>query len=79
MEKRYTAKQGQYLAFIYYYTRIHGHAPSEGEMQTYFRVSPPTVHQMILSLEARGLITRTAGQARSIGLLLTRENLPDLE
>ena len=42
----YTDKQGQYLAFINYYTKIHGRAPSESDIQSYFRVSPPTVHQM---------------------------------
>ena len=47
-------------------------------MQQYFRVSPPSVHQMILTLERRGLIERTPGQARSIRLLLSREELPDL-
>lgn len=76
---RYTEKQGQYLAFIYYYTKIHGRSPSESEMQAYFGVTPPTVHQMVLSLERNGLITRTSGQARSIRLLLPRDELPDLE
>jgi DNA-binding MarR family transcriptional regulator len=76
---RYTEKQGQYLAFIYYYTKISGRSPSEAEMQAYFGVTPPTVHQMVLSLEKNGLITRTAGQARSIKLLLPRHELPDLE
>jgi DNA-binding MarR family transcriptional regulator len=76
---RYTEKQGQYLAFIYYYTKIHGRSPSESEMQAYFGVTPPTVHQMVLSLERNGLITRTPGQARSIRLLLPRDELPDLE
>ena len=76
---RYTEKQGQYLAFIYYYTKIHGRSPSEAEMQVYFGVTPPTVHQMILSLEKNGLITRTPGQARSIRILLPRCELPDLE
>ena len=76
---RYTEKQGQYLAFIYYYAKIHGRSPSEAEMQAYFGVTPPTVHQMVLSLESNGLITRTAGQARSIRLLLPRNELPDLE
>jgi len=47
-------------------------------MQQYFRVSPPSVHQMILALEANGLIERTPGQARSIRLLIPREALPDL-
>ena len=53
---RYTEKQGQYLAFIYYYTKIHGRSPSEADMQAYFGVTPPTVHQMVLSLERNGLI-----------------------
>ena len=48
MKKTYTDKQGQYLAFIYYYAKIHGCAPSEAEMQQYFRVSPTAVHQMVL-------------------------------
>jgi Mn-dependent DtxR family transcriptional regulator len=78
MKKPYTEKQGQYLAFIYYYSKIHGRAPAEAEMQQYFRVSPPSVHQMILTLEARGLIARTPGQARSIRLLIPPEELPDL-
>ncbi|MGH2362861.1 MAG: LexA family protein [bacterium] len=76
---RYTEKQGQYLAFIYYYTKLHRRAPSEADIQDYFKVSPPTVHQMILSLEKQGCIERTPGQARSIRLLLTREELPDLD
>jgi DNA-binding MarR family transcriptional regulator len=76
---RYTEKQGQYLAFIYYYTKIHGRSPSESDMQGYFGVTPPTVHQMVLSLERNGLIERTPGEARSIRLLLARHELPDLE
>ena len=48
-------------------------------MQQYFRVSPPAVHQMVLTLESRGLIERTPGQARSIHLLISREELPDLD
>jgi repressor LexA len=78
MKKLYTHKQGQYLAFIYHYTRIHRRAPAEAEMQAYFRVSPPTVHQMVLTLEARRLIERTPGQARSIRLRIHPEELPDL-
>jgi len=78
LKKLYTHKQGQYLAFIYYYTRIHGRPPAEAEMQQYFRVSPPSVHQMVLTLEARGFIERTPGQARSIRLVIPSEELPDL-
>jgi repressor LexA len=76
---KYSQTQGQYLAYIYYYTKIHGHAPSETDMQRYFKVSPPSVHQMILTLEKKGLIKREPGKARSISLLVPREELPDLE
>jgi DNA-binding MarR family transcriptional regulator len=64
--KPFTAKQGQYLAYIYYYTKIHGRPPAESDLQRFFRVTPPVVHQMIKTLEARGLIERQPGAARSI-------------
>jgi len=76
--KRYTLKQGRYLAFIYYYTKLHGVPPAEADMQAYFRVTPPSVHQMILTLEANGFIERTPGKARSIRLLISGQELPDL-
>ncbi len=76
---RYTERQGQYLAFIYYYTKISGRPPAEADMQRYFRVSPPSVHQMVVTLEANGFIERIPGQCRSIRLLIPREELPDLE
>jgi DNA-binding MarR family transcriptional regulator len=76
---RYTPKQGQYLSYIHYYTKIHGIPPSEADMQHYFRVSPPTVHQMILTLEARGFIERVPRTPRSVRLMIPRSDLPDLE
>ena len=79
METTYTPTQGQYLAFIYYYTKIHGIAPAEADIQRYFQTSPPAIHQMIVTLEKRGFICRVPGQARSINLRLTRNQLPDLE
>ena len=57
-KRPYTDKQGQYLAFIYYYTKLHRQAPAEADMERYFRVTPPSVHQMVLTLETRGLIER---------------------
>ncbi len=76
---RFTSKQGQYLFFIYYYTKIHGVAPAEADVQKFFKVTPPAVHGMIMSLERRGLIERTPGKARSIRLRVPRTSLPDLE
>jgi DNA-binding MarR family transcriptional regulator len=75
----FTAKQGQYLAFIYYYTKIHGTPPAEADFRRFFRVTPPVVHQMIKTLHLRGFIEREPGRARSIELRLTRAQLPDLE
>ncbi|MBV8829454.1 MAG: hypothetical protein JO217_03620 [Acidobacteriaceae bacterium] len=77
--KPFTAKQGQYLAFIFYYTKIHGFAPAESDMQKYFKVTPPSVHQMVLTLEANGFIERIPRRNRSIRLLIPRQELPDLE
>ncbi len=75
----FTPKQGQYLAFIYYYTKLNRVAPAEADFVRYFEVSAPSVHQMIKKLEADGWISRTPGQGRSIRLRVSRERLPDLE
>jgi len=48
-------------------------------MERYFRVTPPSVHQMVLTLEAKGLIERTPGLGRSIRLLVQRDGLADLK
>jgi DNA-binding MarR family transcriptional regulator len=74
----FTSKQGQYLAFIYAYTRLLGRPPAEADLQRHFRVTPPSVHQMVLTLERRGLIRRQPGVARSIELLIDPDSLPVL-
>lgn len=73
-----TPRQGQYLAFIYHYTKVNGRPPAQADIQEYFRVSPPTVHQMILNLEKRGLLARVPGEPRSLRVLLPPEQLPEL-
>ena len=77
-EKAFTPKQGQYLAFIYAYTRLHRRPPAETDMQLYFRVSPPSVHQMVLTLDRLGFIRRQPRVARSIEILVDPQCLPDL-
>jgi len=79
MKPPYTVKQGQYLAYIHQYAVLHGCAPAEADMQRFFAVTPPTVHQMILTLERRGFIRREPGVARSITLIIASESLPALE
>jgi DNA-binding MarR family transcriptional regulator len=76
--KNFTAKQGQYLAFIHLYTRLHRRPPAETDMQKYFRVSPPSVHQMVLTLERVGFIRRQPRVARSIEMLVDPKCLREL-
>ena len=75
----FTATQGQYLAFIHAYTTLHRRPPAESDFQDFFRVTPPTVHRMIVTLHERGLIQRQPGQARSITLLVAPDQLPPLQ
>lgn len=74
----FTDKQGQYLAFIYAYSRIERRPPAEADLQRFFAVTAPSVHRMIIELEDRGLITREPGRARSVKLLIPPEALPIL-
>ena len=76
--KTFTPKQGQYLAFIHLYTRLHRRPPAEADMQQYFRVSPPSVHQMVLTLEREGFIKRHPRAPSSIELLVDPMLLPEL-
>lgn len=73
---RFTAKQGQYLAFIYAYSQINRRAPAEADFQHYFRVTAPSVHSMIKTLDQAGLIQRQPGVARSIKLRVSPQELP---
>jgi len=76
--KPFTPTQGQYLAFIHLYTRLHRRPPAETDMQEYFRVSPPSVHQMVMTLERAGLIRRRPRTPRSIEVLVDPKLLPEL-
>ena len=53
----FSARQGQYLAFIQAYTFVNGRPPAQSDIARFFRVTPLTVHQMILRLEKAGLIS----------------------
>jgi DNA-binding MarR family transcriptional regulator len=78
-DRGFTEKQGQYLAFIYTYSRMFRRPPAETDMQRHFRVSPPSVHQMVATLERNGLTRRQPDAPRSIELLVAPEHLPILE
>ncbi|MCL1123667.1 LexA family protein [Shewanella surugensis] len=75
----FTDKQGQYLAFIYQYTKLNGIPPAHTDLQKYFEVTPPSVNQMINTLEKKGLISKKPRKARSLSLLFPSEQLPVLK
>ena len=74
----FTEKQGEYLALIHAYVVLNGRAPAETDMQRFFRVTPLSVHSMVIELERRGLISRTPREARCIALLVDPADLPPL-
>jgi len=75
----YSARQGQYLAFIHAYTQLNRRPPAEVDFQSFFGVTPPTVHETLKTLQRKGFITRRRGEPRSIRLLLEPHEIPELE
>jgi (p)ppGpp synthase/HD superfamily hydrolase len=74
----YTMKEGQYIAFIHYYTKLNGVPPAEADMQRYFKTAPPSVHQMIVKLEEKGLISRIPNAPRTIKVAIPNDRIPQL-
>src|SRR5580698_3264639 len=61
----FTPRQGQYLAFIHAYTLVNGRPPAQADIQRFFQLTPPSVYQMLLTLERQGLISRRPGVPRA--------------
>ena len=75
---RFTERQGQYLAFIHAYTKVNARPPAQADLQRFFAVAAPSVHQMILALERKGFLRRSPGRARCLEVLVNPEYLPVL-
>jgi Mn-dependent DtxR family transcriptional regulator len=75
----FTHRQGQFLAFIHLYRRLHKRGPAELDMVKFFRVTPPSVHGMVVKLEDLGLITREPGVPRSVQVAIPVSEIPPLE
>jgi hypothetical protein len=73
-----TKKQGQYLAFIYHYTKLHSIPPAEGDIQRYFQTTAPSVHQMLVKLEEKGFISKIPRMPRTIKVLMPPDQIPEL-
>jgi hypothetical protein len=76
---RFTPRQGQFLAFIHQYRKLHRQGPAELDLVKFFGLTPPAVHDMIVRLEERGLVTREPGVARSVRVAVPEEDVPTLE
>ncbi len=76
---KFTHRQGQFLAFIYWYTKLHRQSPAELDMVIYFGLTPPSVHSMVVKLHQLGLITRQPGQARTVRVTIPKGEIPELE
>jgi hypothetical protein len=76
---RFTHRQGQFLAFIHLYRKLHRQGPAELDMVQYFRVTPPSVHGMVVRLEELGLVTREPGVPRSVRVAIPEEEIPELD
>ncbi len=72
----FTPTQGRYLAFIHAYLKLHGYPPAESDIAAAICVSPPSVNQMVKSLEKKGLLLRQPGQPRSLQLLVPEDEIP---
>jgi repressor LexA len=75
----FTHRQGQFLAFIHLYRRLHRRGPAEAELARFFRLTAPAVHGMVVKLEGLGLITREPGVPRSTRVTVPEEEIPSLE
>lgn len=74
-----TRIQGQYLAYVHCYTKVHRRPPAEDEVAGFFGVEGPMAHGMILRLERLGCLFRVPGRPQSLRVLLPRDKIPDLE
>jgi len=72
------AQAGAVPGYINLYTRLHRRPPAEADIQQYFRVTPPAIHQMVWTLERAGFIRRQPGVARRIEVLVDPKLLPEL-
>src|SRR5579871_4221968 len=72
----FTPTQGRYLAFIHAYLGRYGYPPAESEIAAAMCVSPPSVSQMVKTLEKKGLILRHPGQPRSLEILVREDEIP---
>jgi hypothetical protein len=78
-QARFTPRQGQFLAFIHVYRKLHRQGPAELDLAQFFRVTLPSIHGLIVKLEELGLVTCEPGVARSVRVVVPEAEIPALE
>lgn len=79
MTRRLSRSQGQLVAYVCWYTKVHRVPPSENESAEFLGVRGPSAHRTIVLLDARGVLSRRPGEPRTLKVLLPRDEIPDLE
>ena len=74
----FTDKQGQYLSFIYLYTKLNRRPPATADIAWYFQVTAPSAHNMVKQLCKKGLLEKTPRAPRSLRVLVPKDELPEL-
>lgn len=74
-DRQPTKRQFEYLGFIARYMARFGRAPAESDIARHFFVSPPSVNQMMQTLERLGFIARQPGMSRSIRICIELPHL----
>lgn len=75
-DNKWTVRQGQFLAFIFYYTKVNKRPPAEADIQTYFNISSASTHQMVKMLVDKNLLQKIPRQSRSMRILVNEDKLP---
>lgn len=75
----FTEKQGQYLTYIYLYTKINLRPPAQRDLERYFQVTAASVHSMITTLKNKKLLTSEQSKPRSLRILICNQLLPNLK
>ncbi len=76
---RLSKTQGQLVAFVYWYTKVHRVPPAENEIADFLGVRGPSAHAMIVRLAEKKVLSRRPGEPRTLTVLLPREEIPELE
>jgi len=74
---RFTAAEGQCLAFVYYFTKVNRRAATISDVRSFFDLAQIAAATLLDSLEQRRLIRREPTGA--IHLSVSRAEIPDLE